>query len=99
MGLIKTLDSARDADAFMKLFASSIKPSAMVNYRMFIVNDDVDKDNVDHFVVMDEGLLVGIDPMKGFREVAIPELMMEVNSVYAAKIGNRDMWRSRGKLL
>ena len=89
------MESAKEADDFMKFFCSSIIPSAMSNYRMFISDDNVDKDKIDHYVVMDEGLLIGVNPMKGFKEVEIHDVMLEVNSVYAAKISNRDAYHKK----
>ena len=100
MGLTKQLEDGKQVDEFIKFFCTSIQPSAMVNYRLFIANNDVDKVKIDHYVNMEESLLIGVHEMKGFKEVKIPEVMREVNSTYDTRVTNQEALRSRrGSLL
>lgn len=83
IGLAKQFSNSEDLDAFLDFFCASIMPRAVPTYRIFITNDDVDFNAMDHFVLMDD--VYGLDQsVHKIEEVNVWQRSVQCNQAIAA---------------
>lgn len=84
IGTAKQFAHAKDIDDWIKMFCVSIQPKFWRNWRIFITNDEVDFDAVDHFVLMNEPLGFDYTNTNKIKEVDVWQIMCETNAQVAA---------------
>lgn len=84
IGIAKQFSRADDIDAYIKMFCASIDPRYIKNWRIFITNDEVDWEAVDHFVLMNEPLGFDFTNTNKIQEVDVWQIACECNVQIAA---------------
>ena len=82
IGVARQFPEASTLDEYVRMFVSSIEPKFMSNWRIFITNDEVSFEDVDHHVLMDEPYGLAINP-NHIEEVDVKTIALECNKKVA----------------
>lgn len=83
MGVARQFAKSEDLDAYLDMFCASMAPRATHNYRIFITNDDVEFNDMDHFVLMDD--MYGLEQdIHKIEEVPVWARAVQCNQTIAA---------------
>lgn len=97
VGTARQFGNIQDVDVFVKMFVASINPEFLSNWRVFITNDNVEFPEVDHYVMMDEPLGLGLNHAHRIKELDMVLLALEFNPVYKAMVDKREKSMERAK--
>lgn len=68
LGGIQKFDTSKDVDDFLKTLCASMKPLSHRQFRVFIANDDVPQEKIDHWMLMEDNYGFDVEK-KDFKEV------------------------------
>ena len=94
-GIAKQFATGADLDAFVNMFCASINPKFIRSWRIFITNDEVPWEEVDHFVLMNEPMGFDFTNSQKIKEVDVWTVACECN----AQIGAIDKRRRKAKAM
>lgn len=90
VGTIMQFGDSKSLDDFVDGFAASATPKSLLSkrFRAFVTNDDVDVQEVDHYVLFDENLKTSTKPR--IKELDLYTRGVEVNETMAAIVKKRE---------
>jgi hypothetical protein len=68
LGTIKMMNKAKDVDDYINTLCASMTPVAHRQFRLFIANDEVPQEKIDHWILMEDNYGLDIET-KNFKEV------------------------------
>jgi hypothetical protein len=97
IGTARQFDNIRDVDAFVKFFVTSMSAKVIrqARFRIFITDNDVGFMDMDHWVLMNEPLIVG--SKKIIEEVDITMLAYDCNDKFKEQEDNLARKRSANR--
>ncbi len=81
IGICRQFGTARDVDDYLELFIASLEIKFFKNWQMYVTNDNVPFEEMDHHVLFNEPYGLSIDKDK-FNRVDIEEVARRVNAVF-----------------
>jgi hypothetical protein len=80
IGTARQFGTSADVDAFMKMFVASCKPESLKQYRAFVTNDEVEFQEVDHYVAFNDAFGV-LSTINRVKELDLLEIAQECNTL------------------
>lgn len=80
IGHVRQFEVAEDLDDFLMLLVGSMKLGSIGKFRAFTTNDDVEFQEVDHFVLFNEPLNIKLKD--SIREINLFPIAKEANEVF-----------------